>query len=246
MPRLIIGGRTVKGENHGEVVQKLGITAAEDAFFSLLDTVGKFEAALPSPKHFRTIIFGSARVQPGETEYEQTRELARILAERGINIVTGGGPGIMEAANRGTIEGRRHAGTFSFGLCIENLRGRNELPNTYLSRAYRHKNFFGRLHQFARLGGSGAFVVMPGGLGSDLEEAMITQLLQVGHLKATPLIEIGEMWAEKAAWRRKYMVPRFADEQDVNKNIILRPHAIDALPIILEAHARFKVQKAAG
>jgi len=197
------------------------------------------ERALPPPRFFRAVIFGSARVEAGDDAYEDARTLARALSKNGIDIVTGGGPGIMEAASRGAMEGRTNKRVWSWGVCIEQLN-REEEPNAFLSRAYKHRNFFTRLHQFARLGGCGVFVVMPGGFGSDLEEATILQLLQVRHLKEALLIEIGQMWREKIAWRKKWMVPHFASSDDVTGNIISFDHAIEALPVILEAHHRFK------
>jgi len=233
----------IRSRSNGDPVSLLnGLTSTEEVLFKLLEGIGDFEQTLKPPKFFRTIIFGSARVEPETPVYEETRRLARELARRGVNIVTGGGPGLMEAANRGAMEGRNHK-ALSFGVCIEQLN-RNEKPNEYLRRAYRHRHFCTRLHQFARLGGSGAFVVMPGGVGTTLELALILQLLQVGHLRDVPLIAIGEMWSEYKHWALRSMTPAYANATELERLQVVAT-VDEALPIVIEAHQRFKARRAA-
>jgi len=219
------------------------LTPTEHALFTLLEGIGRLEQALELPHYFRVVVFGSARVEEGSPEYEDARRLAFELTQRGVNnIVTGGGPGTMEAANRGALECQDRR-VYSFGVCIEQLN-RNELPNRFLRRAYNHRHFCTRLHQFARLGAAGAFVVMPGGIGTLLEFSMIWQLLQVGHLKGTPLIVIGEMWRELVEWATRNMPPKgYADLEDMG-HVHLVQTVEEALPILTAAYENFKIKKA--
>ena len=168
----------------------------------------------PSSDEYRVTIFGSARACPGVAAYDQVKELARRLAERGCVIVTGGGPGLMQAANEGERLGDP-----------ENLRPtlgvRIDLPfeqgaNPYVERTITHGTFFSRLHHFARL--SNAFVVVEGGVGTTLESLMVWQLLQVRHLHDVPLVFVGPMWRDLVAWARAHMLaaaPPLASPEDL-------------------------------
>jgi predicted Rossmann-fold nucleotide-binding protein len=140
--------------------------------------------------------------------------LAAQLAEMGCDIVTGGGPGLMQAANEGEQLGDRANRTRSFGLPIE--LPVEEHPNPFVERIYRHRTFFTRLHHFVRL--SNAFIVVRGGIGTTLEAMMVWQLCQVRHVYDTPLIFIGEMWKDLVAWARTHMLEgerRLADPHDI-------------------------------
>lgn len=153
-------------------------------------------------------------MQPGDDLYNDVRLLAAQLAEMGCDIVTGGGPGLMQAANEGEQLGDRANRTRSFGLPIE--LPTEEQPNPFVERIYRHRTFFTRLHHFVRL--SNAFIVVRGGIGTTLEAMMVWQLCQVRHVYDTPLIFIGEMWKELVAWARIPMLEgerRLADPQDM-------------------------------
>jgi uncharacterized protein (TIGR00730 family) len=153
-------------------------------------------------KAYRVTIFGSARVDPGHWVYEAVRDLGAELTRLGCDIVTGGGPGLMQAANEGARiadpEGRRG----SVGIRVE-LPFEQEV-NAFVDQAYLHGTFFTRLHHFALV--SDAFVVVPGGIGTVLEMMMIWQLLQVRKLYDTPLIVAGAMWGELVEWARRYML----------------------------------------
>ena len=219
----------------------------EEALYQLHEVVGKFERALPPPNRFRAIIFGSSRVKPGSAEYEETRAFARALSERGLDIVTGGGPGIMEAASKGAMEGRqRNPRVWSWGICIESVYDRFEPPNDFLSRAYRHRNFFTRLHQFARLGASGVFVVMPGGIGTLLEIAMIWQLLQVKHLKGCRLIIADPMWHAIIETFKEHAIARGYMRAEEAEHLTLVSSVKEALPLVIDDFKNFKKKRAAG
>jgi hypothetical protein len=157
-------------------------------------------------------IFGSARVNRGTFAYEETKRAAKALAEMGCDIVTGGGPGLMQAANEGAAEAlaRRR----SYGIRVD-LPFEQDV-NAFVSRAFEHRTFFTRLHQFVIA--SDAFLVTPGGIGTVLETMMIWQLLQVRHLENVPLILVGKMWPGLVEWARTSMLstdPPLANPEDL-------------------------------
>ncbi len=155
-------------------------------------------------RYFRVAIFGSSRIEPKDAAYTQVRELARQLSYMGCDIVTGGGPGLMRAANEGARAGRYRYKTRSFGLTI--LLPLEEQPNPFLDEVAQHSTFFSRLHQFIRL--SHAYIVMDGGIGTTLEAMMVCQLLQVGMLRNRPLIFVGPMWRGLRSWIERDIVER--------------------------------------
>jgi hypothetical protein len=138
-------------------------------------------------------IFGSARTKLNDPHYEKAVETARLLARAGIPVITGGGPGIMEAANRGALEG----GGLSVGCNIE-------LPfeqgsNAFLTRSLNFKFFFVRKTMFVKY--ATAFIVFPGGYGTldELFEALT--LIQTGKVKHFPVILFGsEYWSGLVDW----------------------------------------------
>ncbi len=138
-------------------------------------------------------IFGSARVEEGHPWYELSRETAACLAKHGYTVITGGGPGLMEAANRGAKE----AGGESIGLNIE--LPHEQHANPYLTRSLNFHYFFARKLMFVRY--ARAFVIMPGGFGTldELFEALT--LIQTDRIKHFPVILVGsEFWAPLLAW----------------------------------------------
>lgn len=172
----------------------------------LWDTIEELESLNPAELHFyRVAVFGSARVQPGDKEYAQVREAASRLTELGCDIVTGGGPGLMEAANEGAASSRTLGSrkTRSFGLTIAIPY---EKANPYLDSVTAHRTFFSRLHHFVRM--SQAFVIFPGGIGTALELMMVWQLLQVGFMTERPVVLVGGMWRGLLDWMEREMVPR--------------------------------------
>ncbi len=131
-------------------------------------------------------VFGSARFAEGHPYYELAREVGRLVAGLGLPVMTGGGPGIMEAANRGAKEG----GGLSLGCNIE-LPMEQE-PNAYLDRWTEFHYFFIRKMMLVRY--STAFVVMPGGFGT-LDEVFETAvLIQTGKIESFPVILMGEAY----------------------------------------------------
>lgn len=155
-------------------------------------------------RYFRVAIFGSSRIQTEDENYTRVRELARQLSYIGCDIVTGGGPGLMMAANEGARHGAYRHGTRSFGLTI--LLPLEEQPNPFLDEVTAHKTFFSRLHQFIRL--SHAYIVVDGGIGTTLEALMVYQLLQVRILRGRSLVFVGPMWKGLRSWLREQIVAR--------------------------------------
>lgn len=199
------------------------------AVLGLWDVVNELSRLRPSRRdRYRVAIFGSARAKPGSFVYEEVKRAAAAFAAMGCDIVTGGGPGLMQAAN----EGAAAAGHPERSLGI-----RVDLPfeqevNPYVAEAFEHKTFFSRLQHFVIA--SDAFVVVPGGIGTVLEMLMIWQLLQVRHIKDVPLILVGKMWSELVTWAGESMLdPRLqlADAQDIRipRCLATADEAIDAV-----------------
>src|SRR5262245_54831067 len=155
-----------------------------------------------SRQNYRVTIFGAARLIPGSVAYEGVKQLAAELTKMGCDIISGGGPGIMQAANEGALSVDPKALHRSVSIRVE-LPFEQEL-NPFVGLAYEHRTFFSRLHHF--MIASDAFVVVPGGIGTLLELSLAWQLLQVRKLYNTPLILIGKMWAELIEWGRRTML----------------------------------------
>lgn len=172
-----------------------------DSVLGLWDVVNNLTRLRPTKSDvYRVTIFGSARAKPGTIAYEETKRASKALAAMGCDIITGGGPGLMQAANEGVkLAGD---GTRSVGIRVD-LPFEQEV-NPFVSVGFEHRSFFTRLHHFVLA--SDAFIVAPGGIGTVLETAMIWQLLQVGHLNDTPLVLVGKLWPGLVEWVRNEML----------------------------------------
>lgn len=144
-------------------------------------------------------IFGSARFGPDHPYYESTRRVATLLARAGFTIMTGGGPGLMEAANRGA----REAGGRSIGCNIE--LPHEQQPNAYLDRWITFRHFFVRKVMLVKY--SYAFVAMPGGFGTLDEVFETAMLIQTGKIQEFPLVLVGsEFWRPLVEFLRNDLV----------------------------------------
>jgi uncharacterized protein (TIGR00730 family) len=144
-------------------------------------------------------IFGSARIEPGTPYYELTESLARRLSDSGFSVISGGGPGIMEAANKGAFFGKSP----SVGLNIQLPHEQASNPYQDISQTFRH--FFARKYMFVRF--ASAYVVLPGGFGTldELMEALT--LIQTGKSRKIPIILVGSaFWEGLVAWFRERLV----------------------------------------
>lgn len=220
--------------NHDQIVE-----ASLRSLWEVVNQLAKLRP--PATDEFRVTIFGSARAKPGDPVYAQVRDLARELSARGCSIVTGGGPGLMQAANEGAQLGDPKNERASIGIRVELPFEQN--ANPFVEQAYTHQTFFTRLHHFARL--SSAFVVVDGGIGTALESLMVWQLLQVKHLDV-PLVFVGPMWKDLVGWARKHMLGRatpLASEKDLDLPICVEDGA-QALRALEKAMAEFKQRNA--
>jgi uncharacterized protein (TIGR00730 family) len=175
-------------------------------------------------------IFGSARTQPDDPYYAKAVETARLLARARIPVITGGGPGIMEAANRGALDG----GGLSIGCNIE-------LPfeqgsNPYLTRSLNFKFFFVRKTMFVKY--ATAFIVFPGGYGTldELFEALT--LIQTGKVTHFPVILFGrDYWSGLVDW----LTDTVAAERKINPSDLhlfrVTDDPAEAAAIVIEARA---------
>jgi uncharacterized protein (TIGR00730 family) len=183
--------------------ENAAVELLERAVMGLWDVVNDLTRLRRTTRqNYRVTIFGSARIKPDSPPYEGVRKLAAELSGMGCDILTGGGPGLMQAANEGARSADPEGLRRSIGINIE-LPFEQEV-NPFVSQAYSHQTFFSRLHHF--MIASDAFVVVPGGIGSLLELSLAWQLLQVRKLYNTPLILVGHMWAELVEWGRRTML----------------------------------------
>jgi uncharacterized protein (TIGR00730 family) len=144
-------------------------------------------------------IFGSARVGPESQEYQMAERLARMLVERGYAVITGGGPGIMEAANKGAAE----AGGQSVGLNIE--LPFEQKPNPYANLQLNFRYFFVRKVMFVKY--AIAYVVMPGGFGTVDELFEAVTLIQTNKIKPFPVIlMVKRYWEGLMKWIKETML----------------------------------------
>jgi uncharacterized protein (TIGR00730 family) len=206
--------------------------------FGLWDIVNNLTRLRPSKRErYRVTIFGSARARPGTFAYDEVKRVAAVLAEMGCDIITGGGPGLMQAANEGAAMANAPERDRSVGIRVD-LPFEQEV-NPFVEQAFEHKTFFTRLHHFVLT--SDAFVVAPGGIGTVLELMMIWQLLQVKHVHDTPLILIGTMWADLVEWARTHLLssqPPLANPEDMTIPCSVET-ADEAIALIRVHHAQW-------
>lgn len=155
-------------------------------------------------------IWGSARLKSDDELYNQTEDIAHRLGELGFSIITGGGPGVMEAANKGA----REAGVTSVGLNI--VLPEEQVCNTYSTKTITFHHFFIRKVMLVKY--AIAFVIMPGGLGTLDELTEVLTLMQTHKIRPLPVILFnGEYWKGFLDWLRQTVLARnFISEEDFN------------------------------
>ena len=160
-------------------------------FIEAIETLSRVKPAVS--------IFGSARTKPGEPYYEKAEKLAQLLAESGFGVITGGGPGIMEAGNKGAAA----SGGQSVGM---NIRlPYEQKPNPYANISIDYKYFFIRKVMFVKY--AVAYVILPGGFGTMDELFEALTLIQTKRIKAFPVILMGgEYWKGLVDWLRGTML----------------------------------------
>ena len=144
-------------------------------------------------------IFGSARIAPDSEVYRLTEKIARMLSDAGFSVISGGGPGVMEAANKGAFAGK----SLSVGLNIQLPHEQKQNPYQDISQSFHH--FFARKYMFVKV--SAAYVVIPGGFGTLDELLEALTLIQTGKSPRIPIILVGsEFWAGLIDWLRTRLV----------------------------------------
>lgn len=144
-------------------------------------------------------IFGSARTKPEHPDYQLTEKIARSLSDAGFSVISGGGPGIMEAANKGAFAGKSP----SIGLNIQLPHEQSGNPYQDISQTFRH--FFPRKVMFVKF--ASAYVVMPGGFGTMDELMEALTLIQTGKSRKIPMILVGhKFWGGLLEWFRTTLV----------------------------------------
>jgi len=158
------------------------------------------------------VIFGSARSTEIEHDYQQTVETAKELVNQGFGIITGGGPGIMEAANRGAAE----AGGSSAGINIMLPHEQEANPFVDRDKLLSFRYFFVRKVMFFKY--SQGYIVMPGGFGTVDEMFEVLTLIQTGKTNKVPLVLFGsEFWQPLLNWMKQAQLPAgYIDEEDFN------------------------------
>ena len=160
-------------------------------------------------------IFGSARTKVDNDMYQRSEKLARLLSDVGFSVISGGGPGIMEAANKGAMLGKSK----SIGLNIK--LPHEQKPNDYLDISIDFEHFFSRKMMFIRH--SIAFVVMPGGFGTLDELTEVLTLIQTGKIPQSPIILCGsEFWQGFKQWIKQILL----------SDGMIAAEDVDLLPII--------------
>jgi uncharacterized protein (TIGR00730 family) len=174
-----------------------GVQSSAREAWRMFEIIAEFVTATERLRaiHPAVTIFGSARVKPGSPEYLLAEDIARRLSDAGFAVISGGGPGIMEAANKGAFAGTSP----SVGLNIQLPHEQHANPYQDISHTFQH--FFARKVMFTKL--SSAFVMLPGGFGTldELFEALT--LVQTGKIRRVPLILVGsEFWRGLTDWIR--------------------------------------------
>lgn len=205
----------IKGENSWTMFKVIA------EFVEGFETMNNFQPSIS--------IFGSARTKPGTKYYELASNMATKLVEEGYGVITGGGPGIMEAANKGAFESK---GT-SIGLNID-------LPfeqshNAYIDpdKVLNHRYFFVRKVMFVKY--AQAFIVMPGGFGTLDELFEVLTLIQTKKITPVPIVLMGsEFWSGMRSWIENVMKDEFET---------ISPKDMDLLPIVDEPQEAFDLIK---
>jgi uncharacterized protein (TIGR00730 family) len=176
-------------------------------------------------------VFGSARVREPDSAYDAAREVGRLFAEAGWAVVTGGGPGVMEAANRGA----REAGGLSVGFNIE--LPHEQAVNPYLDIDVTFRHFYARKTMFVKA--AEGFVILPGGFGTLDELFESLTLIQTGKVLHFPVVLLGRAyWEGLAGWvREPVLVERMVSPDDLEL-LHLADEPAEALKIVLDCHER--------
>jgi len=176
-------------------------------------------------------IYGSARIKPGDKLYAVTEEIAQRLGEMGFSIITGGGPGVMEAANKGALR----AGVKSIGLNIE--LPEEQLSNAYTTKSITFSHFFVRKIMLAKY--AVAFIIMPGGLGTLDEVTELLTLIQTHKIKPLPVVMYNSgYWEGFLDWLRSFALTKGYISEDDFDLLRVCDHPDEVVEAIQRWHAK--------
>jgi uncharacterized protein (TIGR00730 family) len=167
----------------------------------VLGIMAEFAAATDRMRGVRPAVsmFGSARTKPDHPYYHKAERIARLLSDAGFAVISGGGPGLMEAANRGAFAGKSPA--IGLNILLPHERGGND----YQDVSFDFRYFFARKMMFVRF--ASAYVVLPGGFGTLDELSECLTLVQTGKTRRIPIILVGsEFWGGLVGWMRDRLV----------------------------------------
>jgi len=188
-------------------------------------------------EQFRVAIFGSARIKPNDKFYTEVMELAKEIGKMEIDVITGGGPGIMDAASLGHQMGTNGTSQ-SIGFTIE-LPWENR-GNDHLNLEKRFARFSDRLDHFMAV--SDIAIIMPGGIGTCLELFYAWQLTQVKHTQKIPIIFHGKMWHELKKWIEKYLLKDELISPEDMENIFCVNTNKEAMQIVKKEYKKYKAK----
>lgn len=191
-----------------------------------------------NPKFFRVAIFGSAKIKKNDPIYKSVKHLAKELAKMEIDLVTGGGKGLMEAASIGHKQGKGNSNLHTIGIGVK-------LPwhqgfNKAIDYKQEFGRFSGRLDEFMLL--SNAVIVTPGGIGTLLEFFYTWQLVQVHHICNIPIILMGEQWKGLLNWiKQNPLKTNYLTKRDFDL-VFYAKNEHEVLDMINDVHTHFKNQ----
>jgi len=206
------------------IIDEITIQDSWRLFRILAEFVDGFETL--SQCHPAVTIFGSTRIKPGDEVYQKTEKIGRLLAENGFSVITGGGPGAMEAANKGASA----AGGKSIGLNIE--LPFEQKPNPYANITLSFRYFFVRKVMFVKY--AMAYIILPGGFGTMDELLESVTLIQTHKIKPFPVILVGsKYWKGLLDWIKEVVL----------KEGRISPEDLDILQLIDEPEEIIKTIK---
>jgi uncharacterized protein (TIGR00730 family) len=175
------------------VINEITIEDSWRMFRIMAEFVDGFEAL--GNYHPAVSIFGSTRVKPGDEVYQKAEQIGKLLSENGFAVITGGGPGVMEAANKGAFS----AGGKSIGLNIE--LPHEQKPNPYTNITLNFRYFFVRKVMFVKY--AVAYIILPGGFGTMDEMLEAVTLIQTNKIRPFPVILVGsDYWRGFLDWMK--------------------------------------------
>ncbi|MEN9946262.1 MAG: hypothetical protein RLZZ293_648 [Pseudomonadota bacterium] len=206
-----------------------------EKLWDLTDDLVEFYPRYPE---YTITVFGSARIPETSLVYQDIVEFSAILSRLECNVVTGGGPGVMEAANCGAQQGKlANSPVKSVGINIE--LPFEQTNNPYLDECFPHKTFFTRLQHFVAI--SDCFVAFYGGIGTVLEILTVLQLMQVKKIENCKLILVGEMWHGLIKWFEAEMLKE--DMQLIHQGDLLIPQVVNHYQDALDIIKQHKIQQ---